>query len=382
MRRRRAARGAQAAPAHGSSAHSGGEADGREQRFDCGFGGSGFAFKDAAGVGAHVVGSDGVGQQVLQCFPELRKLDHSNCIRSEQRADDAAEVFVMRPHDDGHAELCGLEGIVAAGNEETSSNEGDMGERIDGGEFADGVKKNDGARRDWSRRFHPLGAQNEWKLALREQLFDSAEALRMARREDGDHVRRQRIEQSFFFAGEEEALLDALPPDVITILAPRHPERFSAVEKLLAQRQLPFILRSQWMKSPAPIPAGTVVLLDSIGELASIYSLAHVAFIGGGLFIPGGHNPLEPAQFGVPIVMGPHYENFRGIVGTLLTANAIAVVELPQLRETLQHLLTDTVAAHNMGAHARRVFESEAGATETAVEALLATIGLTTGVRA
>jgi len=183
-------------------------------------------------------------------------------------------------------------------------------------------------------------------------------------------------------AGEEEALLDALPPDVITILAPRHPERFSAVEKLLAQRQLPFILRSQWMKSPAPIPAGTVVLLDSIGELASIYSLAHVAFIGGGLFIPGGHNPLEPAQFGVPIVMGPHYENFRGIVGTLLTANAIAVVELPQLRETLQHLLTDTVAAHNMGAHARRVFESEAGATETAVEALLATIGLTTGVRA
>jgi len=183
-------------------------------------------------------------------------------------------------------------------------------------------------------------------------------------------------------AGEEEAVLNALPRDVITILAPRHPERFAAVEKLLAQRQIPFVPRSRWMESLAPVAAGTVFLLDSIGELASVYSLADVAFIGGGLFTPGGHNPLEPAQFGVPVVMGPHYENFRGIVDTLLAADAVAVVEVSGLQPALQHLLTDTAAAREMGARARRVFDSEAGATETALEALLATVGMGAGVRA
>lgn len=183
-------------------------------------------------------------------------------------------------------------------------------------------------------------------------------------------------------AGEEEALLNSLPRDVLTILAPRHPERFSAVEKLVSHRQLPFVLRSRWMESPGPLSSGTVFLLDSIGELASVYSLADVAFVGGGLLTPGGHNPLEPAQFGVPIVMGPHYENFRGIVDKLLAANAIQLAEPPELQQTFQHLLTDESAARAMGARAREVFESEAGATEAAADALLEIIGLGTGVRA
>ena len=183
-------------------------------------------------------------------------------------------------------------------------------------------------------------------------------------------------------AGEEELLLDSVPSDAVIILAARHPERFSAVEKLLAQRKALYLLRSRWMESPAPIAPGTVFLLDSIGELASIYSLADVAVVGGGFLSLGGHNPLEPAQFGVPIVMGPHYENFRGIVDKLLSEDAIAIVETSQIQPVLNRLLSNSAAALEMGARARNVFESEAGATETAVEALLEIVGLRTGVRA
>ena len=179
---------------------------------------------------------------------------------------------------------------------------------------------------------------------------------------------------------EEEFLLDTLPRDIITILAPRHPERFSAVEKLLSQRNANYILRSKWMTSPAPIPPGTVFLLDSIGELASVYSVADVAFIGGGIFTPGGHNPLEPAHFSVPIVMGPHYENFRAIVDALLAARAISVVEPARIGPAISYLLSDTTEAAEMGQRARHVFDSHAGATETAVESLLAIVD--TGVRA
>ncbi|MGC2163908.1 MAG: 3-deoxy-D-manno-octulosonic acid transferase [Silvibacterium sp.] len=172
-------------------------------------------------------------------------------------------------------------------------------------------------------------------------------------------------------ADEEELLLESLPPDVITVLAPRHPERFNAVAAMLAGRGVRFVRRSEWMAAPAPLSAGMFFLLDSIGELASVYSLASVAFVGGGMFVPGGHNPLEPAQFGVPVVMGPHYENFRGIVEKLRAVDAVAVVEPSALPQALRDLLADEAMAKAMGARGRTVFESEAGATERAVTALI-----------
>ena len=182
--------------------------------------------------------------------------------------------------------------------------------------------------------------------------------------------------------GEEEFLLDALPRDIVIILAPRHPERFSVVEKLLAQHNVSYALRSKWMASPTPLAGGSVFLLDSIGELASVYSLANVAFIGGGIFTSGGHNPLEPAQFSVPIVMGPHFENFRAIVDVLLAANAICVVKPAQIGPSIQRLLSDMASARQMGQRARHVLDSHAGATELAIEALLAILRRETGVRA
>lgn len=172
--------------------------------------------------------------------------------------------------------------------------------------------------------------------------------------------------------GEEELLVSAMPGDVIAVIAPRHPERFGAVAEMLARRGVRYVRRSQWMEARGPLEAGTVFLLDSIGELASVYSLATVAVVCGGLFVPGGHNPLEPAQFGVPVVMGPHYENFRGIVDELRAADAVALAEPEQLPRVLQSLLNDEAKARAMGARAKAVCAREAGATARAVEALTA----------
>ena len=80
-----------------------------------------------------------------------------------------------------------------------------------------------------------------------------------------------------------------------------------------------------------PLSPGQIVLLDTIGELASVYSLASVAFVGGSLIPAGGHNPLEPAQFGVPIVMGPHYANFRAITEDLLAHQALRIAAKEEL---------------------------------------------------
>jgi 3-deoxy-D-manno-octulosonic-acid transferase len=173
-------------------------------------------------------------------------------------------------------------------------------------------------------------------------------------------------------AGEEEILLDAIPSGIVTILAPRHPERFGNVAQLLDKRGGPWLRRSAWGQSPACIAPGTVLLLDSIGELASVYALATAAFVGGSLLPAGGHNPLEPAQFGVPIVMGPSCENFRGIVDLLRSRNAIRIAPPADLRAALTGLLTGSPEIQAMGARAREVFAAEAGATERAVEALLA----------
>lgn len=171
--------------------------------------------------------------------------------------------------------------------------------------------------------------------------------------------------------GEEELLLNAIPPEAITILAPRHPERFDSIAAQLSSRGIPLVRRSQWGAIPAPLRPGSVLLLDSIGELASIYSLATIAIVGGGILATGGHNPLEPAQFGVPVLMGPHYENFRGIVASLHNADAIVIAEPSDFPQSIRNLLTHEAATQGIGARAHAVFESEAGATERAVTALL-----------
>ena len=174
--------------------------------------------------------------------------------------------------------------------------------------------------------------------------------------------------------GEEQTLLGAAPTDVLILLAPRHPERFEPVARLLESGSRPWVRRSQWMASPTPLGEGSVFLLDSIGELASVYSLATVAFVGGSLVSGGGHNPLEAAQFRVPVVMGTHYENFRAIVERLRAQDAICIVDSNNLRDKLAALFSDEVTAHAIGERAYSVFSSESGATARAVAALVAIV--------
>jgi 3-deoxy-D-manno-octulosonic-acid transferase len=129
------------------------------------------------------------------------------------------------------------------------------------------------------------------------------------------------------------------------------------------------IERSGW--DGRAVDTGSVFLLDSIGELASIYGLATLAFVGGSLVPAGGHNPLEPARFGVPVLMGPHYENFRDAVQLLSEADALRVVERLTLSEAIASLLSDTNETASMGARGKRVFGEQAGATERAVDAVV-----------
>ena len=173
--------------------------------------------------------------------------------------------------------------------------------------------------------------------------------------------------------GEEEALLEAWPKlleaneKLVMVLAPRHPERFDVVAGMLARSGVGWGRRSEGI---GPLKAGQVVLLDTIGELASVYSLAAVAFVGGSIAEAGGHNPLEPAQFGVPIVMGPHYANFRAITEDLLAHDAVRIARRDELAGVLAELMRGEDKARTVGERARKVFEEQAGATGRSVKAL------------
>ncbi|MFP5234419.1 MAG: 3-deoxy-D-manno-octulosonic acid transferase [Acidobacteriota bacterium] len=179
--------------------------------------------------------------------------------------------------------------------------------------------------------------------------------------------------------GEEVVLLKSWQrliqsdPNLVLVLAPRHPERFADVASLLEASGLQWLRRSDWKRErfqPRLLKPCQVVLLDTIGELASTYSLASLAFVGGSLVPAGGHNPLEPAQFGVPLVMGPHYVNFRAICDDLLAHNAMRIATEGDLSGTMLELLRDRESAHQMGARARQVFEAQAGATARCVAAV------------
>jgi 3-deoxy-D-manno-octulosonic-acid transferase len=183
--------------------------------------------------------------------------------------------------------------------------------------------------------------------------------------------------------GEESVLIHEWPrllatdPQLVLVLAPRHPERFGAVAAVLDKSSVLWTRRSSWTAesaaprfAPRPLRPGEVVLLDTIGELASVYSLAAVAFVGGSLIPAGGHNPLEPAQFAVPIVMGPHYANFVAITESLLSHDALRIAAKDDLASALIELLSNRAAAAAMGKRAREVFDAQAGATDRSVEAI------------
>jgi 3-deoxy-D-manno-octulosonic-acid transferase len=152
------------------------------------------------------------------------------------------------------------------------------------------------------------------------------------------------------------------------IIAPRHPERFVEVCDLLKTSGL------RWARRTAPQSESDkqaeVILLDSIGELRSVYSLASVVFVGGSLAKTGGHNILEPAAVGVPVIVGPHTYNFQSIIETFVQADAIW--QLPELSESATFVeltnaiseLLDSVRGREMGRRGQNLVNENRGATE------------------
>ena len=167
--------------------------------------------------------------------------------------------------------------------------------------------------------------------------------------------------------GEEAAVLrafsriNAAMPTALAVLAPRQPERFGEVERLARDEGFITVRRSE-----LPIdaePRAEVVVLDSIGELAQIYQLATAVFVGGSLADHGGHNILEPAIFGKPVVFGPHMQNFKEIADAFLANDAaVQVMSERELEATLLALVTDPVRRARLGAAARALVEANRGA--------------------
>jgi 3-deoxy-D-manno-octulosonic-acid transferase len=156
-------------------------------------------------------------------------------------------------------------------------------------------------------------------------------------------------------------------PGAMMILAPRRPERFGQVSELLKHLGIRFWRRSLWSGDPL---SGGVFLIDTIGELASLYSLGDVAFVGGSLVPRGGHNIIEPAQYGVPIIVGNHTENFRDIVRLFQSRDAVRVVGPAEFPLVLMELLSNDEERRALGRRAAETLQSQTGATHRTLAAL------------
>jgi 3-deoxy-D-manno-octulosonic-acid transferase len=171
--------------------------------------------------------------------------------------------------------------------------------------------------------------------------------------------------------GEEPAVIEAFAkvrqefPAAVLLLAPRHKERFEEVARLLEGSGMPFFRRSRLAEeTPISLPSGSVLLLDSLGELASLYSLGTLAIVGGGFARRGGHNILEPASFGVATLSGPHSENFRDIFTLFVREKAVAIAPMEKMGKALLELLRDEAGRRAMGERARQLVLAQRGATE------------------
>jgi len=182
--------------------------------------------------------------------------------------------------------------------------------------------------------------------------------------------------------GEEDALLTAFCqlradfPELKLVLAPRHLRRLADVEKVVRDHDLQSRRRSG---KGGGGPAAPVILLDTMGELRSVYSLADVTFVGGGLFPgTGGHNPLEPAALGKPVLFGPYMDNCREIADSLVeTGGAVTVTGAPDIVVAVRKLLTDEQYRNETGARARNAVYAGRGVTDRNLDLLAGLLGLT-----
>ena len=172
--------------------------------------------------------------------------------------------------------------------------------------------------------------------------------------------------------GEEELLLGAFlglkrrHPSLVLVLAPRHPERVPEVERVIRARGLASVRRTEL---PSARDANAVIVLDTVGELAQLYQLSEVVFVGGSLVPLGGHNMLEPALRRKPMVFGPHTANFREGAELLVTAGgALIVRDGKELESVVDRLLSDRGLRATMGEAAFEAVAGRQGAVRETLE--------------
>lgn len=181
---------------------------------------------------------------------------------------------------------------------------------------------------------------------------------------DSDRARGPVIVAGSTHRGEEEMFLDVFPgllgrhPGLLLILAPRHPERFGEVERLLRERKLLY-RRHSGVGGEASGDYG-VLLLDTLGDLPRYYGCADVAFVGGSLVPAGGHNLIEPARWGKPVLFGPHRANITETARALLEqGGGVEVHDRQDLRREVENILSDRERASAMGRRARVVADAD-----------------------
>ena len=195
-------------------------------------------------------------------------------------------------------------------------------------------------------------------------------------------------ERALFVAGstapdEEGAVLDAFlaarraRPELLLVLAPRHLSRREEVARLVGARGLALARLSERRPIGREVEA---LLVDTLGELPALYALARVAFVGGSLVPRGGHNLLEPAACGVPVLFGPYTEHFAAPAAELKRAGGGREVEGGrELARALAELLEHDELCERMGRHARAVVETHRGALDRTIELLRGPLALRTG---
>ena len=177
--------------------------------------------------------------------------------------------------------------------------------------------------------------------------------------------------------GEEAPVLAAYGavrrahPTTLLIMAPRKPERFDEADALARAEGLRVVRRTELAVDAEP--RADVVILDTIGELAPLFQVATVVFVGGSLVDQGGHNILEPAVHGKAIVIGPHMENFAEIAAAFLKNQAaVQVANAAELSATVVRLIGDPVERARLGAAARALVEANRGAKPRTLDAIAA----------
>ena len=234
-----------------------------------------------------------------------------------------------------------------------------------------------------ARRVIDIGADPRRVVVTGSLKFDSLESPALAAGRGASRVLRYfRVPASkvVFVAastlkGEEQPVLAAFAalrrtyPSALLIIAPRKPERFGEAEALARAEGLRVMRRTELAVDAEP--RADVVILDTIGELAHLFSAATVVFVGGSLVAQGGHNILEPAVHGKPIVFGPHMQNFAEIAETFLQAQAAVQVDnAADLSAVVQRLASDPVERARLGAAARALVEANRGAKSRTLDAI------------